>query len=388
MTWMELASYWGTVTASGTMEKGPSRGRDPCEPRTRYKGWLSVENGPRNARLRARITARSAGQIPYKPHHWKWSFHGGRGRPRVGSHPRPRGRTRSERSDRDAAPGPPVPAAPEEDWALRFRYLLAEFDNYRRRTDRERERIGRENRALVLRELLPFNDAIEKANLAGRQLPPDHPLRLGFDLLLREWDRFLATERFEPVARVGEPFRAEVQEAIGEVPATPERPDGIVAEIVQQGYRCAGGLLRPAKVLVARRPSGPRPGEGQRSTRARSGGGVGSMERSSEISGFYRLSIEARREKLREWAGLSAAELDRLRPAHRAGPDAGRPHGGERRGDLPGPARDRDELPDQRTGLPDPDGHGGAERGRRGLELRQGGRARPAGSGRRAPPRS
>jgi molecular chaperone GrpE len=157
-----------------------------------------------------------------------------------------------------AAPptAPPAPTPPEEDWAVRYRYLLAEFDNYRRRTDRERERIGRENRALVVRELLPFNDAIEKANLAGRQLPPDHPLRLGFELLLREWDRFLATERFEPVARVGEPFRADEQEAIGEVPATPERPDGIVAEIVQQGYRCAGGLLRPAKVFVARRASG------------------------------------------------------------------------------------------------------------------------------------
>ena len=54
------------------------------------------------------------------------------------------------------------------------------------------------------------------------------------------------------MAAVGRPFRPEEAEAVGEVPADARHPDGSVAEVVQQGYRFYGGLLRPAKVIVAR----------------------------------------------------------------------------------------------------------------------------------------
>lgn len=159
-----------------------------------------------------------------------------------------------------AAPEPtsPPPAAPPpEDWATRFRYLYSDFENYRRRSEREREQARQAGRAEVLKEILPMLETFDKARDAAHRLPRPDPLRLGLELLAKEWELFLRTEGVEPVARIGELFRAEEQEAVAEVPAAKPQLDGTIAEIVQQGYRAPVGLLRPAKVVVARQPSEP-----------------------------------------------------------------------------------------------------------------------------------
>jgi molecular chaperone GrpE len=153
----------------------------------------------------------------------------------------------------------PAVAEPTEDWASRFKYLLADFENYRRRSERERESISRQCRGAMLRELLPILEAFRSARESIDRLSASDPLRRGLDLVDREWTTFLKHEGVEPVVRVGEPFRAEEAEAVGDAPARHDLPDGAVAEIVQQGYRFYGGLLRPAKVVVARAPSAARP---------------------------------------------------------------------------------------------------------------------------------
>jgi molecular chaperone GrpE len=142
------------------------------------------------------------------------------------------------------------------DWAVRYKYLLADFDNFRRRVDRDRESISRQARASMLRELLPIIEAFRAARDSLAHLPASDPIRKGLHLLDHEWTTFLKHEGVEAVAAVGRPFRAEEAEAVGEVPADDTHPDGSVAEIVQQGYRFFGGLLRPAKVVVARAPQG------------------------------------------------------------------------------------------------------------------------------------
>lgn len=155
----------------------------------------------------------------------------------------------------DPAGETPSAATPvDEDWASRYRYLLADFENYRRRAERDRESISRQARAAMVRELLPIIEAFRSARDAVAKLPAQDPVRRGMELLDREWSTFLKHEGVEPVARVGAPFRPEEAEAVGETPASELAPDGAVAEVVQQGYRFFGGLLRPAKVVVARAP--------------------------------------------------------------------------------------------------------------------------------------
>jgi molecular chaperone GrpE len=158
----------------------------------------------------------------------------------------------------DGVEEPPAPlSAPEppEDWATRYKYLFADFENFRRRAERDRESISRQARAGMVRELLPIIEAFRSARDAVARLPSDDPVRRGMDLLDREWTTFLKHEGVEPVARAGAPFRPDEAEAVGEAPAPHGVADGSVLEVVQQGYRFFGGLLRPAKVIVARRPA-------------------------------------------------------------------------------------------------------------------------------------
>ena len=152
-------------------------------------------------------------------------------------------------------PAEPAPA-PSEDWSTRYKYLLADFENFRRRVERDRESISRQARAGMLRELLPIIEAFRVARDSLAHLPLTDPTRKGLGLLDHEWTTFLKHEGVEPIATVGQPFRAEEAEAVGEAPADATHPDGSVVEVVQQGYRFFGGLLRTAKVIVARAKSG------------------------------------------------------------------------------------------------------------------------------------
>ena len=161
--------------------------------------------------------------------------------------------------ERPPTEAPPEPKAltppPEQDWQTRFKYLLADFENFRRRVDRERELARQHGQLWVLRNLLPIFEAFERAAAAADRLPARDPLRLGLDVMAKEWERFLAAQQLEPVAKVGEPFRSEEHEAVAEVGPGSGIPEGAVAEVVQQGYRAPAGLVRPAKVAVARRPA-------------------------------------------------------------------------------------------------------------------------------------
>jgi molecular chaperone GrpE len=146
----------------------------------------------------------------------------------------------------------PQAESPPEDWATRYKYLFADFENFRRRAERDREGITRQARGAMLRELLPILEAFRSARESAAKLPSDDPLRRGMDLLDREWSTFLRHEGVEPVAKVGAAFRPDEAEAVGEAPVEGKATPGAVVEVVQQGYRFFGGLLRPAKVIVGR----------------------------------------------------------------------------------------------------------------------------------------
>jgi molecular chaperone GrpE len=151
----------------------------------------------------------------------------------------------------------PAPApVPEEttppDWESRFKYVLADFENYRKRSERDREAIRRRAEGDILRTFLPIHDSFERAREFLNDVPATDPVRRGIELLAREWETFLKREGIAPVAEVGRPFDSDEQEVVGETAPSPGHAPGTVAAVVQQGYRFGGGLLRPAKVLVVR----------------------------------------------------------------------------------------------------------------------------------------
>jgi len=160
--------------------------------------------------------------------------------------------------EEEEAPEPAVPAKPApppEDWERRFTYLYSDFENFRRRTDRDRIAMRQRTQAELLKGVLPIVEAAEKAVEAVRARPPKDPLRKGVEMLEKSIGSFLSEQGVEQVGTAGESFRPEEHEAVAEAAPTEDVPEGHVAEVVQRGYRFPGGLLRPAKVVVARRPA-------------------------------------------------------------------------------------------------------------------------------------
>jgi molecular chaperone GrpE len=123
---------------------------------------------------------------------------------------------------------------------------LADFDNYRRRVDRDRDSAALQSKRGIILSLLELLDGFERA------LPhlADEPSSEGVRAIHRQLMNLLDTHGVTPFDSVGEEFNPELHEAIGSAPSEQYQP-GTVTEEVRRGYRWRDGLLRPALVRVA-----------------------------------------------------------------------------------------------------------------------------------------
>ena len=171
----------------------------------------------------------------------------------------------------DGAPEAPPPAAGEPDESGedrsqssddaagqlaatddRLKRALADLDNYRKRTDREVERRVTEGREGLLREILEPLDNIERALQAA-----DHsPLAQGLQGVFNQMEALLARHGAQRIAAVGDPFDPTRHEAVA-VRETDDVPDGTVVDIVRSGFAIGDRVLRPAQVVVAKKPRLP-----------------------------------------------------------------------------------------------------------------------------------
>lgn len=160
----------------------------------------------------------------------------------------------------EAAVQPPETRPEGEDEVAQLRtrlaYLAAEFDNYRKRSAREKEAVVAYGNERLLRAILPFLDNLERAISQAGASESAEPLiegvRLTYDHFLAELRKFGLTQ----IAAEGEMFDPNLHEAIAMVPWE-GKPEGTVLAENRKGYLLNGRLLRPAQVTVAqtRRPA-------------------------------------------------------------------------------------------------------------------------------------
>jgi len=132
----------------------------------------------------------------------------------------------------------------------RLAYLAAEFDNYRKRSAREKESVVAFGNERLLRAILPFLDnlerAISQAGAVGSAEPLIEGVRLTYDHFLAELGKFGLTQ----IAAEGEMFDPNLHEAIAMVPWEGKTEGTVLAEN-RKGYLLNGRLLRPVQVTVA-----------------------------------------------------------------------------------------------------------------------------------------
>jgi len=134
--------------------------------------------------------------------------------------------------------------------ALQDRLLrtAAEFDNYRKRMDKERRDLAEYTAGEAIRDLLPIIDNLERALQASAL---DDPLRKGVELIHKQMLEILRRRGVTPIEALGADFDPNVHEAVTQEESAQHR-EGEVMEELQRGYKVGDRLLRPAMVKVAK----------------------------------------------------------------------------------------------------------------------------------------
>jgi molecular chaperone GrpE len=124
---------------------------------------------------------------------------------------------------------------------------MADFENYKKRSERHNRDMAEHKRRDLLKSLLPVIDNLERAlSYDG----PENGLREGVSQTLKGFEALLASQGVKPLSVKGAPFDPAFAEAIATQPS-PDG-DGIVVEEAQKGYTIGDELLRPAKVVVSK----------------------------------------------------------------------------------------------------------------------------------------
>ena len=165
-------------------------------------------------------------------------------------------------ADEPLTDAPDAPAASEnaeladaqrerDEFKDRWMRKTAEFDNYRKRIDRERSQLSESAAADLLQELLPLVDDMERALKADTGTEATEGIRRGVELIHQQMLKLLGKRGVKPIESLGQDFDPHFHMAVAHEPADGRR-EGEVVEEFSRGYMLGERLLRPAMVKVAK----------------------------------------------------------------------------------------------------------------------------------------
>ncbi len=126
--------------------------------------------------------------------------------------------------------------------------VLAEFDNFRKRSIRERSELVKTASKDVIKDLLPVLDDFERAFKSD----PDNEANSGFQLIYNKFKTTLESQGLKPMETVGEEFDTEFHDALTKIPAPSKDLKGKVVDEIEKGYFLKGTIIRHAKVVVGK----------------------------------------------------------------------------------------------------------------------------------------
>lgn len=131
-----------------------------------------------------------------------------------------------------------------------YLFLMAEFDNYRKRTVKEKAELIKNGGEKAMLGLLPVIDDFERAIDAIDKSSDVEGLKEGVDLIYNKFMKYLESQQVKPMESTGTEFDADIYEAVTTFPAPDESMKGKVIDTVQKGYTINEKVLRHAKVVV------------------------------------------------------------------------------------------------------------------------------------------
>ncbi len=136
------------------------------------------------------------------------------------------------------------------EWKDKYMRLYAEFDNFRKRSIKEKSDILSTAAAGVVRELLPVLDDFDRATKANETVEDLQAVKEGFVLIHNKFYNTLTTKGLAPINAVGQPFDTDFHEAITQIPAPSEELKGKVVDELEKGYLMNDKVIRFSKVVI------------------------------------------------------------------------------------------------------------------------------------------
>ncbi len=138
-----------------------------------------------------------------------------------------------------------------EDYKDKYLRLSAEFDNYRKRTLKEKAELIKNGGEKAIEAVLPILDDLERALQNMQKADDVKAMYEGIDLIYQKFLKNLGHEGLTKMEPIGESFDTDFHEAIALVPTQEEDKKGKVLDCVQTGYKLNDKVIRHAKVVVA-----------------------------------------------------------------------------------------------------------------------------------------
>ncbi len=132
-----------------------------------------------------------------------------------------------------------------------YLFLMADFDNYRKRTLKEKAEIIKNASEKILKELLPIVDDFERGLEATKNDADGQSVRQGFELIYNKLVKLLESNGVKPIESTGKDFDPDLHDAIAKIPAPTDEDKGKVIDTTTKGYTLNDKVLRHAKVVVA-----------------------------------------------------------------------------------------------------------------------------------------
>ena len=128
--------------------------------------------------------------------------------------------------------------------------LQAEFDNYRKRTLKEKMELVKSGGESVLSNILPVIDDFERALVAFEEMEDDNPLKQGINLIYTKFQEFLKQNGIKEIEAKEQDFDVDLHEAVTKIPAPAKKLKGKVVDVIQKGYLLNEKVIRFSKVVI------------------------------------------------------------------------------------------------------------------------------------------
>lgn len=136
------------------------------------------------------------------------------------------------------------------DFKDKYIRLYSEFENYRKRTAKEKIEIITNASENVIKEILPIVDDFERAILNNKDVSDAENIKEGLELIYNKLNKTLANQGLKSMDSIEKEFDADIHEAITKIPAPKENLKGKVIDVIEKGYTINEKVIRFAKVVV------------------------------------------------------------------------------------------------------------------------------------------